>query len=134
LRARVERGEGADDARLALRDHQLRIGDDELRRADRRQTQLVEQWRQRHHSLLVALGVACGDKRVDAAGASSGAKMAEQSPRLGEPADEADWRALVEQGLKGAQWERLVGRTGDGLTIEPLYREPDMHTATDVSG
>ncbi len=53
---------------------------------------------------------------------------------LGEPADEADWRALVEQGLKGARWERLVGETGDGIPIQPLYREPDAHTATDVSG
>jgi methylmalonyl-CoA mutase len=54
--------------------------------------------------------------------------------QLGEPADEADWRTLVEQGLKGARWERLVGQTGDGIAIEPLYREPDLHTATDVSG
>jgi methylmalonyl-CoA mutase len=54
--------------------------------------------------------------------------------QLGEPADEADWRALVEQGLKGARWERLVGQTSDGIAIEPLYREPDLHTATDVSG
>jgi methylmalonyl-CoA mutase len=53
---------------------------------------------------------------------------------LGEPADEADWRALVEQGLKGARWERLVGQTGDGIAIQPLYREPDAHAATDVSG
>ncbi|HJS79274.1 MAG TPA: methylmalonyl-CoA mutase subunit beta, partial [Vitreimonas sp.] len=54
--------------------------------------------------------------------------------QLGEPADEADWRALVEQGLKGARWERLVGQTSDGIAIEPLHREPDLHTATDVSG
>jgi methylmalonyl-CoA mutase len=60
--------------------------------------------------------------------------MTEPSLRLGEPADEADWRALVEQGLKGAQWARLVAKTADGLPIEPLCREPDMHTATDVSG
>jgi methylmalonyl-CoA mutase len=53
---------------------------------------------------------------------------------LGEPADEADWRALVEQGLKGARWERLVGQTGDAIAIQPLYREPDAHTASDVSG
>jgi methylmalonyl-CoA mutase len=55
-------------------------------------------------------------------------------PLLGEPADEADWRALVEQGLKGARWERLVGQAGDGIAIQPLYREPDLHTAADVSG
>jgi len=53
---------------------------------------------------------------------------------LGEPADEADWRALVEQGLKGAQWARLAGKTADGIAIEPLYREPNIHTATDIWG
>lgn len=57
-----------------------------------------------------------------------------QTLHLGEPADEADWRALVEQGLKGARWERLVGQTGDAIPVEPLYREPDIHTAADVSG
>ena len=60
--------------------------------------------------------------------------MSEEKLHLGEPADEADWRALVEQGLKGARWERLVGQTSDGIAIQPLYREPDAHTATDVSG
>lgn len=54
--------------------------------------------------------------------------------QLGEPADEADWRALVEQGLKGAPWSRLVGKTADGIALEPLYREPNIHTAEDVSG
>jgi methylmalonyl-CoA mutase len=58
----------------------------------------------------------------------------EPTLQLGEAADEADWRTLVEQGLKGAQWQRLVGKTADGLDIQPLYREPDVHTATDISG
>ncbi|MFZ2030015.1 MAG: methylmalonyl-CoA mutase family protein [Vitreimonas sp.] len=53
---------------------------------------------------------------------------------LGEPADEAQWRALVEQGLKGAKWERLIGKTADGIPIQPLYRETDIATAADVSG
>jgi methylmalonyl-CoA mutase len=56
------------------------------------------------------------------------------SLQLGEGADEADWRALVEQGLKGAPWSRLVGKTGDGIEIAPLYREPDCHTAENASG
>lgn len=60
--------------------------------------------------------------------------MTEPSLHLGEPADEADWRALVEHGLKGAQWSRLIGKTADGIPLQPLYREPDIHTATDVSG
>lgn len=60
--------------------------------------------------------------------------MTEPSLHLGEPADEADWRTLVEQGLKGAQWARLVGKTADGVAIQPLYREADIHTAEDQSG
>lgn len=52
----------------------------------------------------------------------------------GEDADEADWRALVEKGLRGAPWERLVSRTADGIEIKPLYREPDIRTANDVFG
>jgi methylmalonyl-CoA mutase len=54
--------------------------------------------------------------------------------QLGEAADEADWRALVERGLKGAPWERLVGKTADGIAIAPLYREPDVRTANDEAG
>lgn len=60
--------------------------------------------------------------------------MTETTLPLGEPADEAGWRALVEQGLKGAQWARLVGKTADGIALEPLYRETDIATAEDVSG
>src|SRR5690606_20040577 len=54
--------------------------------------------------------------------------------QLGEAGDEADWRALVEKGLKGAPWARLVGKTGDGVALAPLYREPDCATAQDASG
>ena len=36
-------GKRADDARLALRDHETRDGDDEQRRADHRQAQAVSQ-------------------------------------------------------------------------------------------
>lgn len=37
-------------------------------------------------------------------------------------ATEADWRALVEKALKGADFEkRLVSKTADGLRIDPLY-------------
>lgn len=53
---------------------------------------------------------------------------------LGEAADEAQWRALVEKGLKGGQWARLVGRTADGVEIQPLYRETDIPSVTDISG
>lgn len=60
--------------------------------------------------------------------------MTDDTLHLGEPADEADWRALVEQGLKGAAWDRLVGKTADGVPLQPLYREPDLATAEDVSG
>lgn len=60
--------------------------------------------------------------------------MPDLSLQLGEVADEADWRALVERGLKGSPWSRLVGKTADGIAIEPLYREPHAHSAADVSG
>ncbi|MDX2276705.1 MAG: methylmalonyl-CoA mutase family protein [Hyphomonadaceae bacterium] len=53
---------------------------------------------------------------------------------LTDPADEAAWRAEVEKGLKGAGWGKLTAKTADGLPIAPLYREPDIATATDVSG
>jgi methylmalonyl-CoA mutase len=33
-----------------------------------------------------------------------------------------DWRKLVDGVLKGAPFERLVGKTSDGLKIEPIYR------------
>lgn len=38
------------------------------------------------------------------------------------PATYEDWRKLVDGVLKGAPFEKLVGRTYDGLTIEPIYR------------
>ena len=53
---------------------------------------------------------------------------------LGEAAEEAQWRALVERGLKGAPWSRLVGATADGIALEPLYREADFATAGDPLG
>lgn len=31
------------------------------------------------------------------------------------------WRAQAEKGLKGAPFETLIGRTADGLSIQPLY-------------
>jgi methylmalonyl-CoA mutase len=64
----------------------------------------------------------------------SGAHVPDDLPSLGEPADEADWRALVEKGLRGASWARLTSTTSDGVPIAPLYREPDCPSATDVSG
>jgi methylmalonyl-CoA mutase len=38
------------------------------------------------------------------------------------PATYEDWRKLVDGVLKGAPFEKLVGRTSDGLKIEPIYR------------
>jgi methylmalonyl-CoA mutase len=37
------------------------------------------------------------------------------------PASYDDWRKLVDGVLKGAPFERLVGKTADGLRIEPIY-------------
>ncbi len=38
------------------------------------------------------------------------------------PASFDDWRKLVDGVLKGAPFEKLVGKTYDGLRIEPIYR------------
>ena len=35
--------------------------------------------------------------------------------------DEAHWKKLVDRVLKGAPFEKLVGKTYDGLSIQPLY-------------
>src|SRR6202034_1035722 len=37
------------------------------------------------------------------------------------PATYDDWRKLVDGVLKGAAFEKLVGKTYDGLRIEPIY-------------
>src|SRR6201991_1814486 len=37
------------------------------------------------------------------------------------PATCDDWRKLVDGVLKGAPFEKLVGKTYDGLKIEPIY-------------
>ena len=37
------------------------------------------------------------------------------------PADEAAWKALVEEALKGAPFASLRSKTYDGIGIEPLY-------------
>jgi methylmalonyl-CoA mutase len=37
------------------------------------------------------------------------------------PANYDDWRKLVDGVLKGAPFEKLVGKTYDGLAIEPIY-------------
>jgi methylmalonyl-CoA mutase len=48
--------------------------------------------------------------------------------------DEARWRALAEASLKGAPWDKLVGRTADGVALQPLYREAEIATAHDEAG
>ena len=41
------------------------------------------------------------------------------------PASYDDWRKLVDGVLKGAPFEKLVGKTSDGLKIEPIYRRAE---------
>jgi methylmalonyl-CoA mutase len=43
-----------------------------------------------------------------------------------------DWRKLVDGVLKGAPFEKLVGKTYDGLRIEPIYRR--THDAAPIAG
>jgi methylmalonyl-CoA mutase len=48
------------------------------------------------------------------------------------PASYDDWRKLVDGVLKGAPFERLVGKTYDGLKIEPIYQR--AHDAAPIAG
>jgi methylmalonyl-CoA mutase len=48
------------------------------------------------------------------------------------PATYDDWRKLVDGVLKGAPFEKLVGKTYDGLRIEPIY--PRARAAAPVAG
>jgi methylmalonyl-CoA mutase len=48
------------------------------------------------------------------------------------PATYDDWRKLVDGVLKGAPFEKLVGKTYDGLKIEPIYPRP--HGAAPIAG
>jgi methylmalonyl-CoA mutase len=48
------------------------------------------------------------------------------------PATYDDWRKLVDGVLKGAPFEKLVGKTYDNLRIEPIYRR--ARDATPVAG
>ena len=48
------------------------------------------------------------------------------------PATYDDWRKLVDGVLKGAPFEKLVGKTYDGLKIEPIYAR--AQNATPIAG
>ena len=48
------------------------------------------------------------------------------------PATYDDWRKLVDSVLKGARFEKLVGKTYDGLEIEPIY--PRAKGASPIPG
>jgi methylmalonyl-CoA mutase len=48
------------------------------------------------------------------------------------PASYDDWRKLVDGVLKGAPFEKLVGKTSDGLRIDPIY--PRAQGAAPVAG
>ncbi len=48
--------------------------------------------------------------------------------------DESRWRAIAEKSLKGAPFDKLTGKTADGLALKPLYRESDIATADDPEG
>jgi methylmalonyl-CoA mutase len=48
------------------------------------------------------------------------------------PASYDDWRKLVDGVLKGAPFEKLAGKTSDGLRIEPIYRR--AANSTPVAG
>jgi methylmalonyl-CoA mutase len=49
-----------------------------------------------------------------------------------QPASYDDWRKLVDGVLKGAPFEKLVGKTSDGIRIEPIY--PRVRNAAPIAG
>ena len=50
-------------------------------------------------------------------------------------ATEAQWRALVDKALKGADFDkRLVARTADGIAVKPLYTRSDELPEASVPG
>src|ERR1700694_4426179 len=48
------------------------------------------------------------------------------------PASYGDWRQLVDGVLKGAPFEKLIGKTYDGLKIDPIY--PRAKGAVPIAG
>ena len=54
--------------------------------------------------------------------------MAEGFP----PADDAEWRALAEAALKGADFDRLIRRTVDGIARGPLFTRDDLADIEDA--
>src|ERR1700709_1069008 len=48
------------------------------------------------------------------------------------PATYEDWRKLVDGVLKGTPFEKLVGKTYDGLKIQPIY--PRARDAAPIAG
>ena len=48
------------------------------------------------------------------------------------PATYDDWRKLVDGVLKGAPFEKLIGKTADGLKIDPIYTR--AHNAAPIAG
>ncbi|NGX94346.1 MAG: methylmalonyl-CoA mutase, partial [Candidatus Afipia apatlaquensis] len=45
------------------------------------------------------------------------------------PATRDDWRKLADGVLKGAPFDKLVGKTYDGLRIDPIYERARNATA-----
>lgn len=49
--------------------------------------------------------------------------------------DKSAWRALAEATLKGGDFDkRLVGRTAEGIALDPLYTRDDALEATKAAG
>lgn len=51
-----------------------------------------------------------------------------------EPADEDAWLTAVDKVLRGAPFTKLVSRTADGITVQPLYTPDDSPGAADEAG
>lgn len=51
-----------------------------------------------------------------------------------EEATEADWLAAVEKALKGGGIDRITRQTRDGIKIQPLYRESEFASTSNLRG
>ncbi|MCY3925005.1 MAG: methylmalonyl-CoA mutase family protein [bacterium] len=48
--------------------------------------------------------------------------------------ERSDWESQVRRGLRGEPWDSLIGRSDDGIAIEPLYTDAAFPTYGDPAG
>ncbi len=48
--------------------------------------------------------------------------------------ERSEWESLVRHSLRGESWDNLIGRTDDGIEIQPLYTDALFPTSGDPAG